>query len=273
MFHWSFLGVNSLQILLSTVLLQVSRITMLICLYTRDWSIWTWERFHQVDGTILHGRLLNVRQVVIVLLMIAGLLHWTIFLHGNSMCRYTVEMKNFWWVLDQIGHGVRFRRIFFKSWRSCYWGRTVCHVLQKSRKEIVWVNNSSSSQSGSRKYGSSISRHHSSCYTDTQCYSSWSHGEMDQKYCTHVINAIGGYTGISSSTITQRLDLCVSDDRLLASELISANHRPDVMTTLYRQYSGRLDGEKLFEYFLRDFDTNFFKYSLLFHFRNFSCFF
>ena len=74
---------------------------------------------------------------------------------------------------------------------------------------------------------------------------------------THVINAIGGYTGISSSTISQRLDLCVSDDRLLASEFLSANHRPDVMTTLHRQYSGRLDGEKLFEYFLRDFDTNF----------------
>ena len=39
---------------------------------------------------------------------------------------------------------------------------------------------------------------------------------------THVINAIGGYTGISSSTISQRLDLCVSDDRLMASEFLSA---------------------------------------------------
>ena len=63
---------------------------------------------------------------------------------------------------------------------------------------------------------------------------------------THVIAAIGGYTGISSSSLAEKLDCTVQDYRLSASSYLAAEHRADVRKTLIERFSDIQNAEAEF---------------------------
>ena len=72
---------------------------------------------------------------------------------------------------------------------------------------------------------------------------------------SHVVNCLGGYTGLSTSTIAQRVDLCVTDQRLFETEFFAADHRPDVHHLLEKQYAERPNPGVSFDYCKNLFDT------------------
>ena len=65
-------------------------------------------------------------------------------------------------------------------------------------------------------------------------------------HSNHVVNFVGGYTGLSTSSIAQRVDLSVLDDRLFGSEFFSAENRPDVFNLLKNKYCEQRNGEEKF---------------------------
>jgi hypothetical protein len=52
----------------------------------------------------------------------------------------------------------------------------------------------------------------------------------------HVVRAIGGYTGISSSSIAMKIDSTVKDERLAMSTALAMNHRPDIHNIVRKRY-------------------------------------
>jgi hypothetical protein len=61
---------------------------------------------------------------------------------------------------------------------------------------------------------------------------------------SHVINAIGGYTGISSSSIAPKMDVPILNMRLATAEFLSATNRMDVCSTQYQRYAILPNGEQ-----------------------------
>ena len=64
---------------------------------------------------------------------------------------------------------------------------------------------------------------------------------------SHVIAAIGGYTGISSSSLAEKLDCTVQDYRLSASSYLAADHRADVRNTLVERFFAIQNAEEEFQ--------------------------
>jgi hypothetical protein len=73
-------------------------------------------------------------------------------------------------------------------------------------------------------------------------------------HSSHVINAVGGYSGISSSSIAQRVDMTIKDERLAAAQLLSATNRSDVMQTVRQRYLQLVNGQQQLEFDLRIFN-------------------
>jgi hypothetical protein len=73
---------------------------------------------------------------------------------------------------------------------------------------------------------------------------------------SHVINAVGGYSGISSSWISQHLDSDYyrPDERLGAATFMAVNNRDDVRRTVLLRYLEMPDGRDLFEHDLEYYD-------------------
>jgi hypothetical protein len=66
---------------------------------------------------------------------------------------------------------------------------------------------------------------------------------------THVINAVGGYTGVSSSTLACDIDQTVCDERLAMAECLAMSHRSDVHHIVRERFMDSLcyDGEVEFD--------------------------
>lgn len=70
-----------------------------------------------------------------------------------------------------------------------------------------------------------------------------------------MILAVGGYSGISSSSIAVQPDGCIVDDRLNAAECLAMTHRPDVMRTIRRRYASSPHNTENVEYDLRRYNA------------------
>jgi len=63
----------------------------------------------------------------------------------------------------------------------------------------------------------------------------------------HVISAVGGYSGISSSSIVPELESTVVDMRLGAATFLAATNRSDVYETTHERYLQMREGQYLFD--------------------------
>jgi len=74
---------------------------------------------------------------------------------------------------------------------------------------------------------------------------------------THVIKAVGGYTGISSSTLACDVNRTVLDERLAMAECLAMEHRPDVYNICRERFVENLSygGEMEFNRVLKNYDS------------------
>jgi len=71
----------------------------------------------------------------------------------------------------------------------------------------------------------------------------------------HVVRAVGGYTGISSSSIAMKIDNAVKDERLAMSTALAMNHRPDITNIVQSQYCEIPEGSHELQHILRYYDS------------------